>query len=47
MKTQLPNLSPFIIETQIEALIGTVKTVKKLKNKTFLVETTRKSHTSF
>ena len=41
----ITNLSPFIIEKQIEALIGTVKTVKKLKNKTLLVETTRKTQT--
>ena len=36
----ITSLSPFIIEKQIEALIGTPKTVKKLKNKTLLVETT-------
>lgn len=39
------NLSPFVIEKQIEALIGTPKNVKKLKNKTLLVETNRKSQT--
>ena len=32
------SLSPFVIEKQIEALIGTPKSVKKLKNKTLLVE---------
>ena len=37
--------SPFIIEKQIESLIGTPKSVKKLKNKTLLVETNRKSQT--
>ena len=41
----ITSLSPFIIEKQIEALIGTPKTVKKLKNHTLLVETTRKSQT--
>ena len=39
------SLSPFIIEKQIEALTGTPKSVKKLKNKTLLVETNRKSQT--
>ena len=39
----ITSLSPFIIEKQIEALIGTPNTVKKLKNHTLLVETTRKS----
>ena len=38
------SLSPFIIEKQIELLIGTPKSVK-LKNKTLLVETNRKSQT--
>ena len=33
------SLSPFVIEKQIESLIGTPKSVKKLKNKTLLVET--------
>ena len=32
-----------MIEKQIESLIGTPKSVKKLKNKTLLVETNRKS----
>ena len=41
----ITTLSPFIIEKQIESLIGTPKTVKKLKNQTILVETTRKSQT--
>ena len=39
------SLSPFVIEKQIESLIGTPKSVKKLKNKTLLVETSRKSQT--
>ena len=39
------SLSPFVIEKQIESLIGTPKSVKKLKNKTLLVETNRKSQT--
>ena len=41
----MTSLSPFIIEKQIEALIGIPKSVKKLKNKTLLVETNRKSQT--
>ena len=39
------SLSPFVIEKQIEALIGTPKSVKKLKNKTLPVETNRKAQT--
>ena len=39
------SLSPFVIEKQIESLIGTPKSVKKLKNKTLLVETNRKTQT--
>ena len=39
------SLSPFIIEKQIESLIGTPKSFKKLKNKSLLVETNRKSQT--
>ena len=39
------SLSPFVIEKQIESLIGTPKSVKKLKNKTLLVETNGKSQT--
>ena len=39
------SLSPFIIEKQIESLIGTPKSVKKLKNKTLLVKTNRKTQT--
>ena len=46
------SLSPFIIEKQIEDIIGTPKTVKKLKKKkkkkkkkTLLIETTRKTQT--
>ena len=41
----ITSLSPFIIEKQIESFIGTPKTVKKLKNKTLLVETTRRAQT--
>ena len=36
------SLSPFVIEKQIESMIGTPKTVKKLKNGTLLIETTGK-----
>ena len=39
------SLSPFVIEKQIENVIGTPKSVKKLKNRTLLVETSRKSQT--
>ena len=39
------SLSPFVIEKQIESLIGTPKSVKKLKNKTLFVETNRKTQT--
>ena len=31
------SLSPFVIEKQIESMIGTAKSVKKLKNGTLLV----------
>ena len=41
----ITTLSPFVIEKQIEAAIGTAKSVKKLKNGTLLVETTRKTQT--
>ena len=41
----ITSLSPFVIEKQIEATIGTPKSVKKLKNGTLLVETTRKTQT--
>ena len=41
----MTSLSPFVIEKQIESLIGTPKSVKKLKNKTLLVETNRKTQT--
>ena len=41
----ITTLSPFVIEKQIEATIGTPKSVKKLKNQTLLVETTRKAQT--
>ena len=36
-------MSPFIIEKQIESLIGTPKSVKKLKNELLLVETSKAS----
>ena len=39
------SLSPFVIEKQSESMIGTAKSVKKLKNGTLLVETTRKTQT--
>ena len=39
----ITTLSPFVIEKQIEAAIGTAKSVKKLKNGTLLIETTRKT----
>ena len=39
----ITSLSPFVIEKQIEASIGTPKSVKKLRNGTLLVETTRKA----
>ena len=39
------SLTPFVIEKQIESIIGTPKSVKKLKNKTLLVETCRRSQT--
>ena len=41
----ITSLSPFVIEKQIEATIGTPKSVKKLKNKTLLIETNRKAQT--
>ena len=41
----ITSLSPFVIEKQIEATIGTAKSVKKLKNETLLVETVRKQQT--
>ena len=41
----ITHLSPFVIEKQIESIIGTPKSVKKLKNKTLLIETTRRSQT--
>lgn len=42
---EITSLSPFIIEKQIESVIGTPKSVKKLKNKTLLIETSRKTQT--
>ena len=41
----ITSLSPFVIEKQIQSSIGIPKSVKKLKNKTLLVETTRKAQT--
>lgn len=41
----ITSLSPFVIEKQIQAMIGTPKNVKKLKNGTLLIETTRKMQT--
>ena len=41
----ITSLSPFVIEKQIEATIGTAKSVKICKNQTLLVETTRKTQT--
>ena len=38
-------LSPFVIEKQIKSQIGTAESVKKLKNQTLLVETSRKAQT--
>ena len=42
---KITNLSPFVIEKVIEGLIGTAKNVKKLKDNSLLVETSRKSQT--
>ena len=39
----ITSLSPFVIEKQIEALIGTPKSVKKMRNQTLLIGTTRKT----
>ena len=39
------SLFPFVIEEQIESIIGTPNSVKKLKNKTLLVETCWRSQT--
>ena len=46
-KTEKPitSLSPFVIEKQVESVIGTPKHVKKLKNQFLLIETSRKSQT--
>ena len=44
---QITSLSPFIIEKQMESLIGTPKNVKKLKNGTLLVETNRKNQSEY
>ena len=41
----ITSLSPFVIEKQIESTIGTPKSVKKLKNQTLLVVTSRKTQT--
>ena len=45
MKKPITSLSLFVIEKQIEALIGTPKSVKKMRNQTLLVETTRNIQT--
>ena len=37
-------MSPFVLK-EVESVIGTPKNVKKLKNQTLLIETTRKSQT--
>ena len=42
---KITNLSPFVIDKVIEGLIGTAKNVKKLKDNSLLVETSRKSQT--
>ena len=39
----ITSLSPFIIEKQIESLIGTPKLVRKPKNELLLIETSRAS----
>ena len=44
-KKPITSLSPFVIEKQIESTIGTLKSVRKLKNQTLLVETSRKTQT--
>ena len=41
----ITSLTPFVIEKEIEATIGTAKSVKMCKNKTLLVETSRKTQT--
>lgn len=41
--TPVSGVSPFIIQKTIEGLVGTPKTVKKLKNKTLLVELSRET----
>ena len=41
----ITSLSPFVIEKTIESTAGSVKSVKMLRNKTLLVETTRKAQT--
>ena len=43
----ITSLSPFIIEKQIESIIGTPKNVKILKNGSLLVETNRISQTDY
>ena len=42
---KVTSLSPFIIEKVIEGLIGTPKTVKKLRDNSILIETLRKGQT--
>ena len=41
----ITSLSPFVIEKTIESTAGSVKSVKMLRDKTLLVETTRKAQT--
>ena len=40
-KTPITKISPFVIEKSIKGLIGTVESVKKIKNDCLLVETNR------
>ena len=42
---RIMNLLSTVNETQIEAVIGTTKSAKKLKNQTLLLETLRKGKT--
>ena len=43
---QVGTLSPFVIEKQIQGLIGNPKTVKSLRDGTILVECIKQSHTT-
>lgn len=42
---KIGSLSPFVIEKSLESLIGSPKSVKKLRNQTLLVETKSRSQT--